>query len=334
MKYNKDQQEVEKLNQRMQMHRQDFVRQQTSLKIKPFDWGDVNLGIRRVDTGVFKAAARAFNHIILVRATNVASLQYIGNKNIYPKPIDCKAKTADCDASIPFASRHIFSKTAGLVVDPTIVGPKAFKDGKYDKAMEAWNDFLKDKTPDEKKAKVYRRRGTSSGCYAVDMDINSEYYGCLMISRANDVERRIVDGQTIATNEGSYKFDDTATQANSAWRGANVWDNSTNDYKIRMQYIHGDYDLYALLDVDNTNESTVTEWMNGTKSFCSKNFPDIQDFINRGIGSPMIQHGDQFRYKHQDDKLYAFYPTGSAYVIKESGQSMHEIFATVYGVKA
>ncbi len=334
MSNNKYQQKADQLNQRTQLHRQGFVQQQTSAKIKDFKWGEIGLGIRPIDVDVFKAAALAFNHIILVRATNTASLQYIGNKNMYPKPIDCKAKTADCDAVISFASRHIFSKTAGLVVDPTLVGAKAFKDGKYDKAMEAWNDFLKDKTPEEKKAKVYRRRGAASGCYAVDLDITSEYYGCLMISRANDVERRIVDGQTMATNEGSHQFDNTAMQANSAWRNANIWDNSANDYKTRMQYIHGDYDLYALLDVDNTNESTVTEWINGTKSYCSKKFPLIQDFINRGIGSPMVQHGDQFRYKHQDDKLYAFYPTGSVYVINESGQTMQEIFALVYGVSA
>ena len=332
MTYNKNQQKLDKLNQRKQMDRQDFVRQELSAKIKNFDWSDKNLGIRREDVNVIKATARAFNHIILVRDTNFSSLQYIGNKNFYPKPMDCKVKTADSDVFIPFASRNIFSKTAGLVVDPTIVGSKAFKDSKYEKVIEAWNDFLKDKTPDEKKTKIFRRKGTSSGFFAVDLNINSDYYGCLMISRSSDIERRIVEGRTIATNEGSRKFDETAMQANSAWRSANVWDDNIHDYKTRMQYIHGDYDLYALLNLDNINQATITESLNGTENFCSEMFSEIQDFLNRGIGCPMIHHGDQFRYKHQGDKLYAFYPTGDVYVIDESGKTMKEIFTILYGV--
>ncbi|MCX7099874.1 MAG: hypothetical protein NTV43_18420 [Methylococcales bacterium] len=331
--YNKMQQGEEKSNQRSVKDRQGFVRQQASSKIKPFDWGDDKLGIRRADVAVFKAAALAFDHFILVRETNVASLPYIGNKNFYPKPMDCKAKTAGRDVLIPFASRHIYSKAAGLVVDPTIVGAKAFDEGKFDKAMVAWDDFLKDKTPEEKKTKVFRRRG-AAGIYAVDLDINSEYYGCLMISRANGFERRIVDGQTVATNEGNPHFDETAVRANPAWRNAEVWDAGVNESKSRMQYIHGDYDLYALLNVDNPNEPTVVEWVNGIKNYCSASFRMIQDFINKGIGSPMVQHGDQFRYKHQGDKLFVFYPTGMVYMIDETGQSIQEIFALVYGVNA
>lgn len=296
----------EKSHQRGQIDRQDFNRRQASAKIKDFNWGDEKLGIRRVDVGVFQAAARAFDHIILVRATTFASLQYIGNKNMYPKPMDCKAKTADNNVYIHYStSRSIFSKTAGLVVDPTIVGAKAFEDAKYDKVMEAWHAFLKDKTPDEIKCGIFRRRG-NSGSYAVDLNTNSHYYGCLMISNHNDVV-----ALTNATNDGTYKFDETG-----------------------MQYIHGDYDLYALLDVDDINELTLTEWINGQENFCSKKFNAIKEFINNGIGSPMVQHGDQFRIKHQSDKLYAFYPTGSAYKIYESGQSIKEIFALVYGVKS
>jgi len=59
-------------------------------------------------------------------------------------------------------------------VDPTVVGPKVFKDGKYDIPLDVWNDFLKNKMPDEKKASVFRRRGTFSGCFAVDLDVNCE----------------------------------------------------------------------------------------------------------------------------------------------------------------
>lgn len=334
MKYDKTQQRIDSSNKLKQLHRKAHIAQQASAKLKPLDWADRELGIRRVDVDIFKAAALAFNHMILVRATNTPSLPYIGNKNMYPKPIDCKVKTADYDVAIPFASRHIYSKTAGLVADPTIVGAKAFKDNKYEVALREWDNFLKDKSPDEKKAKVFRRRGALSGCYAVDLDINSEYYGCLMISRSNDIARRIVDGQTIATTEGSSKFDETALRANSAWRRANIWDNQANEYKTRMQYMHGDYDLYALIDLDDINAPTETEWINGVKSLSGKKFPEIQEFVNRGIGVPMLQHGDQFRYAHKGDTVYVFDPIGSVYVInsKASAEPLKQIFDILYGV--
>lgn len=333
MSYNKHQQRVDRASHRKQLARQGFVQQQISAKLTPLDMSYKKFELRRKDVPVFKAAAQVFDHIILLRGTNPQSLQYIGNKNIYPKPIDCKPKTADFDASISFGSRRIFSKTAGLVVDPTIVGAQAFKDGKYNDALKEWENFLKDKTTDEKKAKVFRRRGGASGCYAVDLNTKSDYYGCLMISRSGDVKRHTFEGQTIARNEGSQAFDDTAVQANSAWRGASVWNNDAGDYQTRMQYMHGDYDLYALLNVDDINESTIIEIANGAKNYCSKQLPVIQDFLNRGIGSPMIQHGDQFRFKHKGgDTIYAFYPTGSAYVFKETAGSIKEIFELLYGV--
>jgi len=338
MSYNKYQQRADKVSRRKQSHRQAFVNQQISAKLKSLDMSYKKFELRRKDVPVFKAAAVGFNHIILLRGTNPKSLVYIGNKNMYPKPMDCKPKTADCDALISLGSRRIFSKTAGLVVDPTIVGAQAFKKeegkDKYSEALTEWDNFLKDKTIDERKEKVFRRRGGASGCYAVDLNTKSDYYGCLMISRSGDVKRHTFEGQTIASNEGSQAFDDTAVQANSTWRGASVWNNEVGDYQTRMQYIHGDYDLYALLNVDDINEATIIEITNGAKNYCSKQLPAIQDFLNRGIGSPMIQHGDQFRLKHKGgDIIYAFYPDGSAYVFKEDViESIEDIFDVLYGV--
>ena len=67
--------------------------------------------IRQQDKAVFADAARHFNLWILVRRTNRESLPYIGLPGYTPKPIDCKAKTADSS----YDSRY---RTAGLVVDP------------------------------------------------------------------------------------------------------------------------------------------------------------------------------------------------------------------------
>ncbi len=315
MKYNKLEQYNARASHLSQIHREPFRHAQLSGKIKPFDWSDNQLGIRRGDVNVFKAAALAFNHIILVRATNPESLKYIGNRNMYPKPIDCKAKTADSDAYIPFAYGHIYAKTAGLVVDPTLVGAKAFKDGKYAKAMDAWSEFLKDKTPDERAKKVFRRHGSDKGCFAVDTDVHSEYYGCLMISR----------------EEAPASFDETALTATPKWRNSHARLEGVR-YCTRMQYMHGDYDLYALLNLDNPNELHLENVVHGVKNYYSPKLEAIQEFVNKGIGVPMIQHGEQFRYKHQGDKIYAFYPNNSAYMIDESTASIEEIFEIVYGV--
>jgi len=84
--------------------------------------------VRPKDKTVFLEAARHFQVWILVRRTNVASLQYIGQPGYIPKRIDCKAKTADKDVP-PY-------KLAGLVVDPNLQG-NAFSPGRLVKAKDA-----------------------------------------------------------------------------------------------------------------------------------------------------------------------------------------------------
>ncbi|MCC6512079.1 MAG: hypothetical protein IT423_23480 [Pirellulaceae bacterium] len=85
--------------------------------------------MRSVDKAVFLQAAREMNLWILVRRTNPASLEYIGRVGYTPKPIDCKAKTADLNVGL--------CNSAGLVVDPT-VQPQAFSPSKREKALDEW----------------------------------------------------------------------------------------------------------------------------------------------------------------------------------------------------
>jgi hypothetical protein len=298
--YSKSAQRQANADRRSQADREPFRRARAAARLKPFDWGDPDLGVRRSDVGVFLAAARGFNHIVLVRATNPASLGYIGHAEAVPKPIDCKAKTADRDVYIP--RKGILAHTAGLVVDPDLVGADAYKEGKHDKARDEWQSFLKNKTRDEIARKVYRRRG-DKGFFAVDTDASSFYYGCLMISR-QDIPQDF----------------DEAIAATTRWR------------RPRMQYIHGDYDLYALLNADSGNGPTQHNKVYGVDNYYSPTLPAIQDFVNRGIGAPMIQHGEQFRYKHQGDRVYAFYPDGSSYRFDEGTASIEEMFEVVFQV--
>lgn len=108
--------------------------------------------MRPIDKTAFSDAARN-KFWILVRVTNVASLNYIGKSDYAPKQIDCKAKTAISDVS-PYVLN-------GLVVDPNI-HPGAYP-GKLADAKKYWQqmDF-------------------SKGKYKVNDDKKSEHYGCLM----------------------------------------------------------------------------------------------------------------------------------------------------------
>ena len=301
MKYDKSTQREQNAERRRLSAREPFRRQQVSRRLEPLDWAETNIGIRRGDIGVFLAAARFFDHVILVRATNPDSLRYVAQPGFYPKPIDCKAKTADNNAHIN--AHKIYSRTAGLVVDPTIVGPKAFRENKYRKALESWTDFLADKSPNERTKRVYRRRGTSKGFYSVDLDLESPHYGCLLISPD--------------TMKQGFE---TADHATPGWR------------RDRMQYLHGDYDLYAVIDADKPDSPTLKNKILGIDNFYSPREPEIAEFINRGIGAPMIQHGEQYRYKHQGDKLYVFYPFGGKYQLDEGEIAIKDIFEVLYSL--
>lgn len=283
-----------------------------SSRLKPLAWGDY-LRLRREDIAVFAAAAEVFDHIIIVRATNVKSLTYIGQKNFTPKPIDCKPKTADNDCFVQ--DGNIFVECAGLVVDPTLVSYAAFSsEKKRSKARESWVSFLKDKSKEEIARKVFRRRGTK-GFFAVDTSRTSRRYGCLMLS----------------------KQDIPAEDFSLSGRG---W---TRFKQTEMHYIHGDYDLYGLIDLESivagastANEGTrhapkvLKEKLHGTPHYYTEKFPQIKEFLNNGIGAEMIQHAAQDNVAHQSDLLYVFYPEGYMYQIDASADSIREIYDLLF----
>lgn len=110
--------------------------------------------MRPKDKRIFLDAATHFQSWILVRRTNPDSLAYVGVPGYTPKRLDCKAKTADI---------NIKKWTlAGLVVDPRI-HPGAFKDGKTEKALAAFEHTLP-------------LIGTT---YSVETSKDHKHYGCL-----------------------------------------------------------------------------------------------------------------------------------------------------------
>jgi hypothetical protein len=134
--------------------------------------------MRQTDAAVFALAASVYKVYIAVRRTNEEALQYIGQKGYVPKRLDCKAKTADFDTLV----NGTVYKTAGLVVDPGVVGANAFTGGKYAKALREWDKFrshLAPRGPDGQ-LPLYL---PADRAYFVQTDPASLHYGCVMLCR-------------------------------------------------------------------------------------------------------------------------------------------------------
>lgn len=99
---------------------------------------EIRQHMRASDIPLFAATAKLRNAYILVRRTNAASIPYVGRPGFEPKPIDCKAKTADNNVTLFNREQEV----AGLVVDPGLVGAAAFRSvAQFEKATAIWQDF-------------------------------------------------------------------------------------------------------------------------------------------------------------------------------------------------
>jgi hypothetical protein len=189
------------------------------------------------DKQIFLDAARHFQAWILVRRTNPASLEYIGKPGFVPKPINCKAKTADHDLGT--------DKLAGLVIDPTD-REAAFKPERVQDALKCWKETT------QLLGKVF----------TVDQGVSSRHRGCLM---------------------------------------------------LQGNYIHGDYDLYDIIDITQAHRNlAAVEVLLGQPHRRGANVLRVQEFVNSRIGSPMLQHGAdaQFLSEHRSEPIDAFGPKG------------------------
>ncbi|WP_269582301.1 hypothetical protein [Roseibium sp. Sym1] len=234
---------------------------------------DIFKHMRQEHAGVFLSAARLYKVAILVRRTNTASLQHIGEPYATPKRLDCKAKTADFDVApagsrVPEARRGCL---AGLVVDPNLVGARAYSDGKYTKAMEAWRAFVSQLRPEmstfeKQKSLTYIPGG---GLYFVERNPEDPFFGCVKFSSSSLISAG--------------------------------------------KCIHGDFDLYGIVDMEAPAEIVrVREDRLGQTHARSPKFFDVQNFVNSRIGVTMVLHGSQETYasKHEDDDLDVFFPDG------------------------
>jgi hypothetical protein len=81
---------------------------------------------------------------------------------------------------------------------------------------------------------------------------------------------------------------------------------------IAGKYIHGDYDLYAVVPAANVADTVfVKEERMGQHHARGKELLDVQVYVNSQIGAPMVRHGDQEKYgDHSDEDVDVFFPDG------------------------
>ena len=82
--------------------------------------------------------------------------------------------------------------------------------------------------------------------------------------------------------------------------------------KLNGNFIHGDYDLYDIIDINEAHRNlAAVETMHGTAHRRGPKLLAVQDYVNSRIGSPMIQHGGEAQYAdHSKQAIDAFGPNG------------------------
>ncbi len=82
--------------------------------------------------------------------------------------------------------------------------------------------------------------------------------------------------------------------------------------QLESRYIHGDYDLYDIIDITQPYRNlAAVDTLLGQPHRRGPKVLSVQKFINSRIGSPMIQHGGEAQYKdHSEQSIDAFGPNG------------------------
>ena len=87
--------------------------------------------------------------------------------------------------------------------------------------------------------------------------------------------------------------------------------------QMEGRYIHGDYDLYDVIDPNAPSRNiALVETLHGVPHMRGPRLREMQDFINSRIGSPMVQHGGEAQYTdHSQQAIDVFPPEGMDFTI-------------------
>lgn len=181
---------------------------------------------------------------------------------------------------------------AGLVVDSTTTGRDAFTSGrKYDSATLEWRGFAA--------TMLDPAVLTLEGQKAVTYVPNGKFY--------------FVDLNPASARFGCVKF-------------------TSGSLLTAGKYIHGDYDLYGIVRADDPSRNVgVTETRLGQKHVRSPEFFDVQNYVNRLLGVPMVLHGAQEGYgaEHSDEGVDVFTPDGKMFGAENKAE-IARLYATTF----
>ena len=244
---------------------------------------DADKVMRRVDQQAFAYTAWWFHVFILVRRSNPESIKFIGQAGFIPKGPETKAKTAQNDFKNTEAGHQ--SNVAGLVCNPTATGMKgAYLEHKLEGAMKEWKKFA------------------LTGRYCDDLTWRD---------RDTPSRHHMPHGMPFFTD----------TRPGTERYGALMKDTGRG---VRFaSYIHGDYDLFAVVPADNPGvnivvseqhagspwsalnragktpaaeegeEKSAEQKAQEIPNFRGQKFTDVQNMLNRKMGVNMVLHGSQ-----------------------------------------
>ncbi|MGQ0483998.1 MAG: hypothetical protein ACT4SY_01390 [Hyphomicrobiales bacterium] len=206
------------------------------------------------------------------------------------------AKRLDCKAKTAdldyLHPQHGVIECAGLVVDATIAGAAAYsKPEKYGSALSEWKGFADTMIRPEVRTLEGQRRLTY-------IPRGGWYF---------------VDLNPSSKRYGCVKF-------------------TSSSLLTAGSYIHGDFDLYGIVPAGAPARNVaVTETRLGLKHARSPEFFDVQHYVNRQIGAPVVLHGAQESYgsSHSEEAIDIFGPDGKV-TSSEDAAAINSLYETAF----
>jgi hypothetical protein len=120
------------------------------------------------------------------------------------------------------------------------------------------------------------------------------------------------------------------TQMNPEHEHYGVIRHSLNGLWGSAKYVHGDYDLYAVVSAENPSENVfVTETRLGEAHSRTPQQADVQTYITSHLPG-MVAHGERDTYKEDpDDDLDVFCPDGSVKIVNGAA-AIRELYASLF----
>jgi len=102
--------------------------------------------------------------------------------------------------------------------------------------------------------------------------------------------------------------------------------------QLQGRYVHADYDLYDIIDVDApTRNLAAVETLLGQPHRRGAHLLAVQEFINSRIGVPMVQHGAEAQYAdHSQQAIDVFGPRAEDVTVLNE-LSVRAWYDTVFG---